>query len=232
MVSGRNPRGPRRRWVTRLPTSGMPVTVHDRRSFLGLLAKATAGAAAITTIPTVLYEERWVQAASAQTVPTVEATFVALVETVNDAAGEDVAAATGIWVMTEFDKALPPLPEGSPSAAVAAVLDAYAAQTGNGPTFATTSHEGRLAALEAMVKDPQPAIRQIANQVLPFAAFAYWGDASLDEPAQPGGERPPHWDLAGFSGPSHGRLDHYQDGLPPDFAASWDPDGWQPDGAA
>lgn len=207
------------------------MTTYDRRSFLGLLGKATAGAAAITTIPTVLYDERWVRAASAQTLPNVEATFISLIETVNDATGEDAAAATGIWVMTEFDKALPPLPEGSPSAAVTAIVDAYTVQSGHGPTFATTTDEGRRAALEAMVKDPDPAIQQVANQVLPFASFAYWGDASLDEPAEPGGPRPPHWDLTGFSGPSHGRLDHYLDGLPPDFNASWDPDGWHPDDA-
>lgn len=207
------------------------MNTHTRRSFLGLVGRAAAGTAAITTVPAVLYEERWVRAAAAQTLPTVEATFIALIETVNDATGEEAAAACGRWVMTEFDKALPPLPEGSPSAAVAAVLDAYTVQSGNGPTFATTTDDGRIAALEAMVKDPDPAIQQLANQVLPFASFSYWSDAALDEPARPGGQRLPHWDLAGFSGPSHGRLHTYTDGLPPDFEASWDPDGWHPDTA-
>ena len=200
---------------------------YTRRSFLGLVGRAAAGAAAITTIPSVLYDERWVRSAAAQTAPNVEATFIALIETVNGAAGEEAAAASGVWVMNEFNKALPPLPGGSPSAAVTAILDAYTIQTGNGPTFATTTDEGRIAALEAMVKDPDPAIRQVANQVLPFAAFAYWGDTSLDEPAPPGGPRPPHWDLTGFSGPSHGRLDHCRDGLPPGFEASFD--GWHPE---
>lgn len=204
---------------------------HTRRSFLGLVGRAAVGGAAIATIPSVLYDEKWVAAAAAQTVPGVEATFIALVETVNHAHGEDAAAASGRWIVAEFDKALPPLPEGSPSAAVAAVLDAYTVQTGNGPTFATTSDEGRIAALEAMVKDPEPAIRQIANQVLPFASFAYWSDAAIGDPAQPGGPRLPHWDTAGFSGPSHGRLDTYLQGLPPGFEASWDPDGWNPDAA-
>ncbi|MBW3561289.1 MAG: PaaI family thioesterase [Actinobacteria bacterium] len=100
------------------------MSTYTRRSFLGLVGRAAAGAAAITTIPSVLYEERWVRAAAAQTAPNVEATFIALIETVNDATGEDAAATCGRWVMTEFDKALPPLPEGSPSAAVTAILDA------------------------------------------------------------------------------------------------------------
>lgn len=203
---------------------------YSRRSFLGLVGRATAGAAAMTAIPSVLYEQRWVRAAAAQSPPDVEATFIALLETVNDATGEEAAATCGRWVMTEFDKALPPLPEGSPSGAVAAILDAYTLQSGNGPTFATTSDDGRIAALEAMVKDPDPAIRQVANQVLPFAAFSYWSDVALDGPARPGGPRPPHWDLTGFSGPSHGRRGTYLDDLPPDFEASWDPDGWHPEG--
>lgn len=205
------------------------MSTYTRRSFLGLFGRAAAGAAAITTIPSVLYEERWVEAAAAQTAPNIEATFIALVETVNDATGEDAAATCGRWVMTEFDKALPPLPEGSVSGAVTAILDSYTLQSGNGPTFATTSDEGRIAALEAMAKDPDPSIQQAANQVLPFAAFAYWSDVALEEPAHPGGPRLPHWDRAGFSGPSHGRLDTYLDGLPPGFEASWDPDGWHPE---
>lgn len=194
------------------------MSTYTRRSFLGLVGRAAAGAAALTTVPSVLYEDRWVRAAAAQTAPTVEADFIALVAAVNGVPDDgDGVATVGRWVLTEFDKALPPLPEGGPSAAVASILDAYAVRTASGPTFASASMEGRHAALEAMVKDPDPAIRQVANQVLPFAAFAYWSDVALGEPATPGGTRPPQWEVAGYLGPSHGHGDTYQDGSPEGF---------------
>lgn len=194
------------------------MSTYTRRSFLGLVGRAAAGAAAITTIPSVLYEERWARAAAAQTAPNVEADFIALVGAVNGVPDDgDGVATVGRWILAEFDKALPPLPEGAPSAAVAAILDAYTVQTAGGPTFASASTEGRHAALEAMVKDPDPAIRQVANQVLPFAAFAYWSDVALGEPAVPDGPRPPQWDVAGYLGPSHGHADTYQDGSPEGF---------------
>jgi hypothetical protein len=198
------------------------ITSLTRRQLLAATAR-TAGAAFLSQIPSALYEGRWVRAAAAQTLPTVEDDFVALVGAVNgvadDAPGVVVIAN---WIIGEFDKALPPLPEGSPSAAVAAVLDAYTVQTAGGPTFSSATTEGRHAALEAMVKDPDPSIRQIGNQVIPFAAFAYWSDVVLGEPAQPDGPRPPQWDVAGYDGPSHDRSDSYRDGSPPRFSPTWD----------
>ncbi len=103
------------------------------------------------------------------------------------------------------------------------MLDAHAAQAAGAPTFAAASVEGRHAALRAMVVEAaDPSIAQIANQVLPFASFAFWGDVVLGEPAVPGGERPPLWDLAGYLGPSHGHADSYTDGSPPGFAPMTD----------
>lgn len=196
--------------------------VLSRRELFGLAGKAV-GVAALLQVPSVLYEDRWVRAASAQTPPTVTATFEALVAAVNgvDDGGEDVDTVAG-WIVAEFDKALPPLPEGGPSAAVAAILDAYTVQTAGGATFASAAQEARLAALRAMIHDPDPAIRQVANQVLPFSSFAYWGDVVLGAPATPGGPRPPQWDLAGYLGPSHGRTDTYTDGGPEGFAPRTD----------
>ena len=190
----------------------------DRRELLGLVGKV-AGVAALLQVPSVLYEDRWVRAASAQTPPTVQATFEALVAAVNGVADDaEGVSAVASWIVAEFDKALPPLPQGGPSGAVTAVLDAYTLQTAGGVTFATAPQEARLAALRAMVLDPDPSIRQIANQVLPFSSFAYWGDVVLGEPAVPGGPRPPQWDVAGYLGPSHGRTETYTDGSPEGFA--------------
>lgn len=189
-----------------------------RRRFLALAGRAGAGGALLSVVPSILYREPWVSQAAAQTPPTVEATFVALVETVNGTeAGDPQAAAAARWIIAEFDTALPPLPEGSPSAAVAALLDAYTVRGGSGPTFATAPTEGRIRALELMVKDPTPDVRQVANQILPFAGFAYWSDVALGAPAEVGGPRLPQWDVAGFPGPSHSYLDRYLEGHPPGF---------------
>jgi hypothetical protein len=68
-----------------------------------------------------------------------------------------------------------------------------------------------------MVKDPTPDIRQVANQILPFASFCYWSDATLDEPATPGGPRLAQWDEIAWPGPSHSFLDTYQDDGPKHF---------------
>ncbi|MGH3442041.1 MAG: hypothetical protein ACRDUY_08350 [Nitriliruptorales bacterium] len=190
----------------------------SRRQLLGFAGRAAA-AGVLLQVPSVLYEDRWVRAAQAQTPPTVSADFVALVAAVNGVADDDEGVDDiAAWIVAEFDKALPPLPRGAPSAAVAAILDAYTVRTGRGVTFSSASTEGRHAALEAMVKDPDPSIQQVANQVLPFAAFAYWSDVVLGEPAQPGGPRPPQWDVAGYLGPSHDRSDSYRDGSPPGFS--------------
>lgn len=175
------------------------------------------------SLPTLVTQTRWATAAAAQTAPTVQQAFRALVAAVNGLADDDAAVpAVADWIIGEFDKALPPLPPGSPTAAVAAVLDASAVRTGGAPTFATASTEGRHAALRAMVLDRDPAIRQIANQILPFSSFAYWGDIVLGEPAVPDGPRPPQWDVAGYLGPSHGHLDTYRDGAPRGFAPMTD----------
>lgn len=194
----------------------------SRRELLVSTARAALAGAALT-VPTLLTQTRWATAAAAQTLPTVTADFEALVASINGVADDDPGVApVAAWIMHEFDKALPPLPPGSPTAAVAAVLDAYAIQVGAGPTFSSASTEGRHDALRAMVHDPDPAIRQIANQVLPFSSFAYWGDVVLGEPAVPGGPRPPQWDVAGYLGPSHGRLDMFQDGSPAGFSPMTD----------
>lgn len=194
-----------------------------RRDLLRSGGRAVALAGIAWSLPSLFADGRWAQEAAAQTPPTVEADFVALVAAINglsdDAAGVvDVAR----WMITEFDKALPPLAAGAPSAAVAAVLDVYTVQTGGGAVFASADTAGRHAALEAMVKDPDPAIRQVANQVLPFASFAYWGDVTLGEPARPEGPRPAQWDVAGYLGPSHGHLPIYRDGSPEGFAPMTD----------
>lgn len=194
----------------------------SRRQLL-VSAARTAIAGAALSAPTLLTQTRWATAAAAQTLPTVTAAFEACVAAINGIPDDDPGVApVAAWIIAEFDKALPPLPAGSPTAAVAAVLDAYALQTGGGPTFAAASTEGRHAALRGMVLDPDPAIRQVANQVLPFSSFAYWGDVVLGEPAVPGGPRPPQWEVAGYLGPSHGRADTYRDGAPAGFAPMTD----------
>lgn len=193
-----------------------------RRSLL-----RSAGRAALTglalSVPGVLADAKWAKAARAQTAPTVEADFVALVSATNGVPDDDPDAVTvARWIVAEFDKALPPLPEGSTSAAVAAVLDAYAVQEAQAPTFSTASTEGRHAVLRAMVLDPDPAIRQLANQILPFSSFGFWSDVPLGEVATPGGPRPKQWDVAGYLGPSHGHADTYRDGSPAGFAPMTD----------
>jgi hypothetical protein len=193
----------------------MVLTGITRRNLLGLTAKAAAGAF-VLSVPKALYESPWVDRAAAQTPPTVQATFTALVEAVTTVPDE----ATAAWIVAEFDKALPPLPQGSPSAAVAAILDAYTVSGGHHVLFVQASPDQRRAVLEAMVTDDSPDIRQVANQAIPFASFAYWSDASLGEPAEPGGPRLPQWDEAGWPGPSHGYEDSYRDGSPPGFQAS------------
>jgi hypothetical protein len=196
-------------------------TVSRREVLLATARAALAGAA--LSVPTLLTQTRWATAATAQTLPTVTADFEAMVASINGVPDDDAGVApVAAWIITEFDKALPPLPTGAPTAAVAAVLDAYALQAGGAPTFSAATTEGRHGALRAMVLDPDPSIRQVANQVLPFASFAYWGDVVLGEPAVPGGARPPQWDVAGYLGPSHGHLDRFQDGAPAGFAPMTD----------
>lgn len=192
----------------------MPLT---RRSLLMSAGRAAMAGVALS-VPGLLVDARWADAARAQTPPTVEADFVALVAAINGVPDDDDDAVTvARWIIAEFDKALPPLPTGSPTAAVAAVLDAYALQAAQSPTFSAASTEGRHAALRAMVVDPDPAIRQVANQVLPFSSFGFWSDVPLGEIAVPGGPRPRQWDIAGYLGPSHGHADTYRDGSPPGF---------------
>ena len=191
------------------------VTTINRRELLSAAVKLAGGAFALS-VPEVLYRTPWTELAQAQTLPTVERAFIALIAAVNDAPeGDERTIAVARWVIAEFDKALPPLPDRSVTAAVAAVLDAYALKGGHGAGFAQADTDGRLATLGDMVKDPSPDIQQIANQILPFAGFAYWGDASLGRPSVPG-DTMPQWTEIGWSGPSHGHLDDFQDDWPQD----------------
>lgn len=175
-----------------------------------------AGGAFALSVPHALYRAPWAQLAQAQSVPTVEATFIALIAAVNDASETDPRTAdVARWVIREFDRALPPLPDRSVTAAVAAVLDAYTLKGGYGATFQLADNAGRNNALGDMVKDPQPDIQQIANQVLPFASFAYWSDASMSRPSVPG-DSMPQWVEIGWSGPSHGHLGDFMNDWPQD----------------
>lgn len=193
------------------------MTTVNRREVLAAAVKLAGGALALS-VPQALYRSPWLELAQAQTLPTVQRTFVALVGAVNDADEADArTAAVAAWIIREFDLALPPLPDRSVTAAVAAVLDAYTVKGAYGPTFADAPREGRLNALGDMVKDEQPDIRQIANQILPFASFAYWSDASLGRPAKPG-DTMPQWTEIGWSGPSHGHLDDFMRDWPQDPA--------------
>jgi hypothetical protein len=190
----------------------------SRRAFLVRGAALAAGALALT-VPEILYHPPWTARAAAQSLPTTLAAFTALVEAVDGEADEAAAA----WIIDRFDKALAPLPERvAVTAAVAAVLDAQTLATGNGATFASADPDQRREVLGAMIKGDDPDMRQIANQVIPFAAFAYWTDATLGEAAQPAGARLPRWDAIGYRGPSHGYAETYTDGGPPGFAAMTD----------
>ncbi|HET7481726.1 MAG TPA: hypothetical protein VFK89_02580 [Actinomycetota bacterium] len=184
-----------------------------RRDFLAMGGKTVVAGGLILTIPKALYDPRWRGAAAALAPSDVQATFTALVEAVTTVADEKAAA----WIIAEFDKALPPLPEGSPSSAVAAVLDSYTVKGGYGATFSSADPDARRSVLGDMVKDPTPDIRQIANQILPFASFTHWSDATLDAPATVGGPRLPQWDEVAWPGPAHSYLDTYRDGGPHRF---------------
>ena len=186
----------------------------SRRSFIGLVGKSAAGSL-LLTVPQVLYRSPWLEAAAAQTAPHVRADFIALVEAVTTVPDEKVAD----WIIHEFDKALPPLPEGSPSAAVASILDSRTAALGKGVTFAQASPDDRRDVLESLVKDPDPAMRQLANQIIPFSSFAFYSDAALDEPARPGGPRREVWDQIDWPGPSHGYIGSFRDDSPAGFRA-------------
>jgi hypothetical protein len=183
-----------------------------RREFLRLSGRTAAGAF-LLQVPLALYRSPWLESAAAQTPPTVAAAFTALVEAVTTDADEETAA----WIIGEFDRALPPLPDGSPSAAVAAVLDAYTLAGAHGIAFALVSPEARREVLAALIHDDDPDIRQIGNQILPFAGFAYWSDATLPAPAEPDGDRLPRWDEIAWPGPTHSYLDIYEDDGPPGF---------------
>jgi hypothetical protein len=172
--------------------------------------------AVVLSMPEVLYRAPWTRLAAAQSVPTVEANFVAAVEAVTSVADE----ATARWILREFDRALPPLPDQvAVTAAVSAVLDVRTVAGGHAPTFAAADPDQRRLVLAAMVKDAEPDIRQIANQLIPFCAYGYWCDGTLEEPAHPGGPRPQRWEGIGFPGPSHGYADTFTQDGPPDFAA-------------
>lgn len=191
------------------------MTTINRRDVLAAGLKLAGGALALS-VPQALYRSPWLELAQAQTLPTVERTFVALVAAVNDAdQTAERTADVARWIIREFDRALPPLPDRSVTAAVAAVLDAYTVKGAHGPTFADAPPQGRLDALGDMMKDEQADIRQIANQILPFASFAYWSDASMDRPSTPG-DTMPQWTEIGWSGPSHGHLEDFMDGWPQD----------------
>lgn len=197
----------------------LPVTELTRRSLLRRgVALAALGTAALS-LPESLYRTPWTALAAAQTLPTTSDTFTAAVEAVTGVADESAAA----WIIHEFDRALPPLPgQVVVTAAVAAVLDAHTVSGGHGPRFAQASPDDRRSVLRAMVVGSAPDIRQIANQLIPFCAFAYWTDATLDEPATPDGPGLKRWDDVGFPGPSHGYADSYTQGGPAGFAAMTD----------
>lgn len=187
----------------------------SRRALLGGAVKLAGGAFALS-VPPALYEAPWAQDALGLNLPAVERTFVALIGAVNDADETDPrTVAVARWVIAEFDKALPPLPDRSVTAAVAAVLDGYTVKGGHGTTFADATPDARRGALGDMVKDSSADIRQIANQILPFASFAYWSDASLGRPSMPG-DTMPQWVEIGWSGPSHGHLHDFMNDWPND----------------
>lgn len=188
-----------------------------RREFVSSASKVAVGAFALT-LARVLERPGLLETAAAQTPGHVQATFVALVEAVTT----DPDEATAAWIIGEFDAALPPLPQGSPSSAVAALLDSYTVQGGHGATFASADPDARRSVLGDMVKDPSPDIQQVANQVIPFSSFAYWSEVGLDGPAKVGGKRLPQWRKIGFPGPSHGYLDDYRRGGPKGFRARRD----------
>jgi hypothetical protein len=186
----------------------------SRRELLAHGARLGLGAAALS-LPAVFYAPPWTERAAAQTLPTVRMAFVALVEAVTT----DPDERTAEWIIEGFDRALPPLPDRiAVSAAVTAILDVRTASGAHAPTFATATPDQRREVLEAMVKDADPDIRQLANQLIPFTAFAYCSDATLDEPAEPGGARLGRWDDIGFPGPSHSYLDTYTEGGPEGFS--------------
>ena len=183
----------------------------SRRELFEKGAKLALGATAFT-VPEVLYRTPWTALAAAQTPAHVEDTFTSAVEAVTTY----VSRATAQWIIHEFDRALPPLPEKvAVTAAVTALLDARTVAEAYAPMFKMATPDQRRDVLGDMVKDTEPAIRQIANQLIPFCAFGYWSDASMAEPSSPDGPTLPRWDRVGFPGPSHGYLDTYRDGGPP-----------------
>jgi hypothetical protein len=189
-----------------------------RRQLIARGAGLALGAVALQ-IPDALLRPPWARLARAQNLPTVEANFTAAVEAITSVADVDTAR----WIVREFDRALPPLPDrAAVSAIVSALLDAQTLAGGFGPVFALATVEQRQQVLAGMVKNDQPDVRQIANQIIPFAAFGYWSDATLGEPAHPGGPRPERWGAVGFPGPSHGYADTYTQDGPPGFAARTD----------
>ncbi len=190
----------------------------SRRELFERGAKLALGAVAFTA-PEVLYRTPWTALAAAQTPTHVEDTFTAAVEAITT----DASRATARWVIHEFDRALPPLPEKvAVTAVVTAILDARAVAEGHAPTFVLATPAQRRDVLGDMVKDSDPAIRQVANQLIPFCAFGYWSDAVMAEPATPDGPTLPRWDRVGFPGPSHGYLDTYNDDGPHGFSAMTD----------
>lgn len=199
-------------------TEQISATTMSRRALLRRGAALALGAAALS-MPETLYRAPWTRLAAAQTLPTTLATFTAAVEAVTGIVDEAAAA----WIIHEFDRALPPLPEQvAVTAAVAAVLDAGTVAGGHGPLFAGASADQRRSVLREMVMGDDPDIRQIANQLIPFCAFATWNDATLPEPARPGGPGLARWDDIGFPGPSHGYADSYSEGGPEGFAPMTD----------
>jgi hypothetical protein len=190
-----------------------------RRALLRRGAALAAVGTAVLTLPEVLYRSPWTGLAAAQTLPTTRDTFAAAVEAVTGAADGPAAE----WIIHEFDRALPPLPgKIAVTAAVAAVLDARTVTGGHGPRFAQATPDRRRVVLREMVVGSEPDMRQVANQLIPFCAFAYWTDATLAEPATPDGPKLPRWADAGFPGPSHGYADSYTQGGPRGFRAMTD----------
>jgi hypothetical protein len=159
-----------------------------------------------------------------------------------DGAGEDQAfhlfraalrAVTGCdsptlaeGLMGEFDRALP-LPSGSASTLVASVVDGVS-EAAVGRPFADATVADQHDVLRRMLESDDALVREVANLVVPFSAFAYWSDAirwqdastRVDDVADPS-ELPP-WREIGFPGTSNGHLGTFRRGVPRGFRASAD----------
>jgi hypothetical protein len=128
-------------------------------------------------------------------------------------------------LMGEFDRALP-LPSGSASTLVASVVEGMSKATVGGP-FADASVVEQHDVFRRMLESDDALVREVANLVVPFCAFAYWSDAiRWQEPSTrvddvDPSELPP-WREIGFPGASNGHLGTFRRGVPRGFRVSAD----------